>query len=90
MSGLQRKVDEQTEAEFSSICDNAELYNVVLPHALADNNNTASLEQFPMVGQFVSLYFPLGHVKSTRRDDEDFANFFSESKKWLKMRAWNA
>jgi hypothetical protein len=87
MSGLQRKVDEQTEAEFSSICDNAELYNVVLPHALADNNNTASLEQFPMVGQFVSLYFPLGHVKSTRRDDEDFANFFSESKKWLKMRA---
>jgi hypothetical protein len=77
----------ETEAQFAATTgpDGEELYNVVPASALADNNNTSSLEQFPMVGQFVSLYFPMGHVKSTKLDDEQFVDYFSKSDKWLRM-----
>jgi hypothetical protein len=80
-------VVQQTSGEFEATTgpDGEELYNVVPASALADNNNTSSLEQFPMVGQFVSLYFPMGHVKSTQLNDEAFVDFFSTSNKWLRM-----
>jgi len=77
----------ETNDEFDRAVETEELYNVVRPEALADNNNTGELEKFPMVGQFVSLYFPCGHVKSTTHDDEDFVDFFKQSPKWLKMRS---
>ena len=76
----------ETDGEFEASIGAADLYNVVGPEALADNNNTHELEKFPMVGQFVSLYFPCGHVKSTAHDDEAFVSFFRQSEKWLKMR----
>jgi hypothetical protein len=40
---------------------------------------------FPLVGQFVSLYMPLGHVKSTKPGDDEFTTMFQDSKKWLKL-----
>lgn len=43
------------------------------------------MDNFPMVGNFVSLYLPLGHIKSTMLDDEDFIAAFTSSKKWLRM-----
>ena len=33
-----------------------------------------------------SLLFPLGHVKSTKSDDEEFVRAFTASPKWLAMR----
>ena len=40
---------------------------------------------FPLLGQFVSLYLPLGHIKSTMQNDDEFINYFGRSEKWLKM-----
>ena len=67
----------QTEAEFSKRKKGA--YNCV--------EISGPMESFPMVGNFVSLYMPLGHVKSTMLDDVDFVAKFKGSKKWLKMHA---
>jgi hypothetical protein len=38
---------------------------------------------YPMAGQFLSLYFPLGHIKSTMPNDEEFALKARLSDKWL-------
>ena len=45
-----------------------------------------SKRQFVMPGQFVSLYLPMGHIKSTMKNDEEFVKYLSESEKWLKMK----
>lgn len=42
-------------------------------------------KRFPMPGQFVSLYLPMGHIKSTMKNDEEFVKYFKGSEKWLKM-----
>lgn len=41
------------------------------------------LGSFPMVGNFVSLYLPMGHIKSTKPDDEEFVLNARLSQKWL-------
>jgi len=44
-----------------------------------------AITTFPLVGQFVSLSFPMGHIKSTEANDNEFVEFFQSSKKWLRI-----
>eukprot|EP00301_Raphidiophrys_heterophryoidea_P004598 c1198_g1_i1.p1 GENE.c1198_g1_i1~~c1198_g1_i1.p1 ORF type:complete len:724 (-),score=202.99 c1198_g1_i1:181-2352(-) len=39
----------------------------------------------PLAGQFVSQLFCLGHVKSTKSNDDEFLDIFSHSSKWLSV-----
>merc|ERR1719193_279457 len=39
-------------------------------------------EEFPLLGQFVSLLFPLGHVKSAKPNDQEFVRVLKNSVKW--------
>jgi hypothetical protein len=67
----------ESSADFSSrtLSPGDNVVEVVEPTAPAD---------FPMVGQFVSTLFPLGHVKITQPNDEEFVERVRGLKKWLK------
>jgi hypothetical protein len=45
--------------------------------------STAQRNVWPMAGNFVSLYLPMGHVKSTKANDEEFQLHCLLSSKWL-------
>lgn len=47
---------------------------------------TSAEHGFPMVGQWLSLIFPMGHIKSVESDHRHFVDVFSASPKWLQMR----
>jgi hypothetical protein len=64
-------VEKQLEA-------NVNRYNaIVLP-----NNIIGDLS---LVGHLVATVMPLGHIKSTKKNDEEFVKAFEKSPKWLKM-----
>lgn len=45
------------------------------------------IKEFSLVGHFVSLLFPYGHIKSTENADSYFVKVFTQSKKWLAIRS---
>ncbi|GMH81485.1 hypothetical protein TrVE_jg13926 [Triparma verrucosa] len=55
----------------------SDYYNVL------DSSDGLGSRQFPLPGHFVSLYLGVGHVKSTKGDDQEFLNMFKDSEKWL-------
>jgi hypothetical protein len=60
-------------------------YNIVSVPAHTADCERGICRKYPMPGQFVSLYLPMGHIKSTMKNDEEFVKYFSQSGKWLKM-----
>ena len=61
-----------------------EAYNVIRPRdALFDFKSG----EWPLMGQFISLYFCCGHIKAAGPAAAvGFVDAFKGSKKWLKMR----
>mmetsp|Transcript_10209 Transcript_10209/g.28111 ORF Transcript_10209/g.28111 Transcript_10209/m.28111 type:complete len:847 (+) Transcript_10209:84-2624(+) len=77
---LKCQVESEAELEQRVQADqagNGEVFQVVYANE--------SMTKFPMVGQFTSLYFCTGHVKSTAASDQEFlVRFKSVSKKWIR------
>jgi hypothetical protein len=46
---------------------------------------TTPFARFPMVGNFITTLFPVGHIKSTTPDDEEFVTRVCNLEKWLKI-----
>lgn len=86
LSELNIPVKEQSDAEFSKDVDeNADdLYNVIDPSVLSLTEDESA--EYPLAAQFISLWFPVGHVKSAKPNDGAFLQKFSASDKWLTCR----
>lgn len=46
---------------------------------------TTPIARFPMVGNFITTLLPVGHIKSTVPNDEEFILRFCRREKWLRM-----
>lgn len=49
-------------------------------------NINGPMPEFPLVGQWCSLLFCVGHIKSNQTDHQEFVDAFKPSPKWLKSR----
>mmetsp|Transcript_2700 Transcript_2700/g.4083 ORF Transcript_2700/g.4083 Transcript_2700/m.4083 type:complete len:706 (+) Transcript_2700:156-2273(+) len=67
----------ETDDEFRLRAQHEIVYNIIETHN--------KLTSYPMVGHYISLFMPLGHVKSTKSKDEEFIERFTQSAKWLKL-----
>jgi hypothetical protein len=76
------RIQVQDEASFRKSLEDPRVWNSIeLPgdDYLRDDHN------LPLVGHFISVLFPLGHIKSTRPNHESFVDFFKDSPKWLRV-----
>jgi len=73
-------VTDKMSVEFTKFDKKAEAFNVA-----KIRENCEDPIEFCMVGQFVSLYLCVGHVKSTLGGDKKFVSFMSDSEKWLRV-----
>mmetsp|Transcript_7979 Transcript_7979/g.11613 ORF Transcript_7979/g.11613 Transcript_7979/m.11613 type:complete len:196 (+) Transcript_7979:119-706(+) len=76
-SAVKCVLEDDSSFEERMIANGDNYYNIVEVEEYKDN--------YPLVGQFLSLYFPLGHIKSTMSDDNEFIEFFEKSDKWLQI-----
>ena len=76
--GVRARVVAADDAAFGALAAGA--YNVVPPDRLGVDADAA-----PLVQQFVSRLLPMGHVKSTTRNDAAFLAAFEGSAKWLAL-----
>jgi len=74
----------EDDAVYEAHRHEATAYNVLSPALL--RTHSGDEKAFPLVGQFVSLYLPMGHIKSTTPADVAFVEAFSSSPKWLAFR----
>jgi len=67
----------ESESEMSDrLKDRPDVFNTV-------HVEVAPMNAFPMAGNFASLYLPLGHIKSTKPNDEEFELLARISDKWI-------
>jgi len=72
------------QAKEAFLAEKASYWNVVsLPQT--SHSSKTSL-QYPLAAHFMSKIFPMGHVKSTLTDHEEFVQAFTASSKWLRVR----
>lgn len=69
------KSELQTDDDFEEWCATAKPWNII----------KKEFDEFPLVGQYLSVLMPCGHVKSTRSNDTEFLDFMKKSKKWLRL-----
>jgi hypothetical protein len=73
-SGVSTVIEEDFDIRYEKEID--EWYNVVRVETMGD--------EYPLAAQWISLYFPLGHIKSTKSNDREFIELFQNSQKWLR------
>mmetsp|Transcript_37234 Transcript_37234/g.116393 ORF Transcript_37234/g.116393 Transcript_37234/m.116393 type:complete len:595 (-) Transcript_37234:100-1884(-) len=77
--GVDCAVEESAEA-FDAAAAEAQPWNVV-----AADNAAATAEELPLVSHYVSIFFPMGHIKSVLSGDRAFVDAFQGSEKWLRF-----
>jgi hypothetical protein len=93
-SQVQLSVSPSSSSDVLAMCEAHKLPHVVEDEAERQDRlarspkifhvvDVAPMATFPMVDHFVSLYFPLGHIKSTRPGDDEFLLRARLSDKWL-------
>ena len=65
----------ETDTEFKANPQTHSAWNLIEPEPC----------DFSLVGHHISVLFPLGHIKCTKSNDEDFVNYFTQSRKWLRV-----
>jgi hypothetical protein len=75
LGGLPVGVVVESQAAFEARVKAENPWNVIYPKPC----------EFALVGHFVSLLFPLGHIKCTRGGDRQFVDYFKASDKWLRV-----
>eukprot|EP00040_Diaphanoeca_grandis_P031008 m.184694 g.184694 ORF g.184694 m.184694 type:complete len:736 (+) comp32203_c1_seq1:199-2406(+) len=65
----------ESDADFEARTQEQKPWNVVRP---------LPFTEFNLVGHYISVLFPLGHIKSTKSNDQVFLDHFKQSPKWLR------
>ena len=79
--GSNINVKKQTRNDFEKTISDPLYYNVIESSRVPTIETTG----LPLVGQYLSLWFPMGHVKSAKPNDQEFIKKFKASKKWLSV-----
>jgi hypothetical protein len=69
----------EESSEMESRLATETIFNVIDPINVATSD-----PGYALAAHFVSNLLPVGHIKSTKLDDQAFIEYFSASEKWLK------
>uniref|UniRef100_A0A7S2WTZ2 Aldehyde dehydrogenase domain-containing protein n=2 Tax=Rhizochromulina marina TaxID=1034831 RepID=A0A7S2WTZ2_9STRA len=72
----------ESDESFMASLSDGQVWNVL---HLPEQSMLADEQDLPLVGQFISTLFPLGHIKSTQKGHREFTETFRASEKWLKF-----
>lgn len=73
-----------TDAQFNADVVTAKPWNVLRAADYDCGARYGKQFQYSLASHFVTRLFPIGHVKSTRQNDQSFRSIFESSPKWLR------